>query len=85
MRAMEIRKKDTLVCMAYNSIWDTLQFKGGLLCRLVSLIQIGSVTLMIEIILHIMFSVFVLDLSFGLVRNNKLFLFIYRSKLLSSS
>ena len=48
--------------------------QGGNLCWLVSLIQIGSVILMIESLLQVMFSIWDMDLSLGLVRNNKLLL-----------
>ena len=50
--------------------------QGGNLCWLVSLIQIGPTILMIESLLQVMFLVWDLDLSLGLVRNNKLFLFL---------
>ena len=50
--------------------------QGGNLCWLVSLIQIEPMILMIEILLQVMFSVSDLDLSLGLVRNNKLLLFL---------
>ena len=50
--------------------------QGGNLCELVSLIQIGSVILMIESQLQVMFLVWDLDLSLGLVRNNKFLLFL---------
>jgi hypothetical protein len=53
-----------------------ITFHGGLLCWLVSLIQIGSVTLMIKILLQVMFSALVLDLSLELVRNTRIFLFL---------
>ena len=49
--------------------------QGGKLCWLVSLIQIGLEILMIKNLL-LMFSVWDLDLSLGLVRNNKLLLFL---------
>ena len=47
--------------------------KGGLLYWLVSLIHIGSTTLMIGSILQVMFSALVQDLSLGPVRNNRIF------------
>ena len=50
--------------------------QGGNLCWLVSLIQIGSMILMIESLLQVMFLVWNLDLSLGLVRNNKHLLFL---------
>ena len=53
---------------------------GGNLCWLVSLIQIGPAILMTEILLQIMFSVWDLDLSLGLVRNYKLLLFLRQKK-----
>ena len=49
---------------------------GGHLCWLVSLIQIGPTTLMIGSLLQVMFLVWELDLSLGLVRKNKLLLFL---------
>jgi hypothetical protein len=58
----------------FNSRYIT--FLGVLLYWLVSLIQIGLATLMIKTLLHVMFPALVLDLSLGLVRNNKLFLFL---------
>jgi hypothetical protein len=54
--------------------------QGGLLYWLVSLIQIGSVTLMIESLLQVMFSSLVQDLSLGPVRNNMLFLFLQQKQ-----
>jgi hypothetical protein len=53
-----------------------ITIQGGLLCWLVSLIQIELVTLMIESLLQVIFSALVLDLSLGLVRNNRHFHFI---------
>lgn len=50
--------------------------QGGNLCWLVSLIQIKPAILMIESLLQVMFSVWDLDLLLGLVRNNKLLLFL---------
>ena len=49
--------------------------QGGLLCWLVSLIQVGSVTLIIYSLLHDMFSILVSDLSLVLVGNNTISLF----------
>ena len=62
-------------------IQGTIQFgihysTGGNLCWLVSLIQIGPAIMMIEILLQVMFLVWDLDLSLGLVRNNNLLLFL---------
>ena len=62
-------------------IRGTIQFgihysTGGNLCWLVSLIRIGSATLMIESLLQVMFLDWDLDLSLRLVRNNKLLLFL---------
>ena len=54
--------------------------QGGNLYWLVSLIQIGSAILMIESLLQVMFSVWDLDLSLRLVRNNKLFLFLQQKQ-----
>jgi hypothetical protein len=42
---------------------------------MVSIIQIGPMNLMTESLLHVMFSASVPNLSLGIVRNNKLFLF----------
>jgi hypothetical protein len=66
-------------------VWSTIQFgiyysSGGLLCWLVSLIQIGSMTLMIEIRLQVMFLALVLDPSLGIVINNKLFVSLQQKK-----
>ena len=54
--------------------------QGGNICWLVPLIQIGPAILMIESLLHVMFSVWDMDLSLGLVRNNKVFLFLQQNK-----
>ena len=54
--------------------------QGGNICWLVSLIQIRPMILMIESILQVMFSVWDLDLSLGLVRNNKLLLFLQQKQ-----
>ena len=54
--------------------------QGGNLCWLVSLIQIGPSILMIRSLLQVMFSVWDLDLSLGLVRNNKHFLFLQQKQ-----
>src|SRR5882757_9171358 len=54
--------------------------QGGNLFWLVSLIQIGSAILMIKILLQVMFSIYDLDLSLGLVRNNKLLLFLQQKQ-----
>jgi hypothetical protein len=58
----------------FNSIYITVQ--RGAFFWLVSLIQIGPVTLMIKILLHIIFSSLVPDISLGIVRNNRPWLFI---------
>jgi hypothetical protein len=62
------------VWVQFSSGYITTQ--GGLLYWLVSLIHIGSMTLMIESLLQVMFSSLVQDLSLGPVRNNRLFLFL---------
>ena len=54
--------------------------QGENLCWLVSLIQIGLTILMIEILLQVMFSVWDLDLSVGLVRNNKILVFLQQKQ-----
>jgi nucleoside recognition membrane protein YjiH len=66
------------VGVQFSSGYITVQ--GGLLYWLVSLIQIGSMTLMIEILLQVMFSSLVQDLSLGPVRNNRLFLFLQQKQ-----
>ena len=53
---------------------------GGLLYWLVSLIQIGPMTLMIGNLLQVMFSALVQDLSLGPVRNNRLLHFIQQKQ-----
>jgi hypothetical protein len=58
----------------FSSGYITVQ--GGLLYWLVSLIQIGSATLMIGSLLQVMFSALVQDLSLGPVRNNMLLHFL---------
>ena len=52
----------------------------GNLCWLVSLIQIGLAILIIESLLQVVFSVWDLDLSLGLVRNNKLLFFLQQKQ-----
>ena len=54
--------------------------QGGNLCWLVSLIQIGPAILMIGSLLQVMFLVWDLDVSLGLVRNNKLLLFLQQKQ-----
>ena len=54
--------------------------QGGLLYWLVSLIQIGMMTLMIGSLLQVMFSALVQDLSLGPVRNNRLFHFLHQKQ-----
>ena len=61
-------------CIQFSLGFITIQ--GGHLCWLVSLIHIGSAILMIESLLQVMFLVWDLDLSLGLVRNNRLLLFL---------
>jgi hypothetical protein len=53
---------------------------GGILYWLVSIIQIGPMTLMIKSLLRVMFSTLVWDLSLGLVRNNRLFHFLQQKQ-----
>jgi hypothetical protein len=53
---------------------------GGLLYWLVSLIQIGPVTLMIISLLQVMFSALVQDLALGPVRNKRLFHFLQQKQ-----
>jgi hypothetical protein len=60
----------------YNSVWDTLQFRRGVLCWLVSLNVISLATRMIESLLQVMISALVLDLSLGIVRSNNLLCFL---------
>jgi hypothetical protein len=64
----------TMSMVQFSSGYITVQ--GGLLYWLVSLIQIGSATLMIGNLLQIMFSALVQDLSLGPVRNNRLLHFL---------
>jgi hypothetical protein len=54
--------------------------QGGFFYWLVSLIQIGSVTLMIISLLQVMFSALVQDLSLGPIRNNRLLHFLQQKK-----
>jgi hypothetical protein len=54
--------------------------QGGLPYWLVSLIQIGLVTLMIGSLLQVMFSALVQDLSLGPVRNNRLLHFLQQKQ-----
>ena len=78
--------KPYMVQKEYFDIFEmqfTLGFitvQGGNLCWLVSLIYIGLVIMMIESLLQVMFSVWDLDLSLGLVRNNKLLLFLQQKQ-----
>jgi hypothetical protein len=60
----------TMFVVQFSSGYIT--FQGGLLYWLVSLIQIGSVTLMIRSLLHVRLSTLVQDLSLGPVTNNSL-------------
>jgi hypothetical protein len=53
-----------------------IKFQGGLLYWLVSVISIVLATMMIESLLQVMFLVLVPHLSLGIVRNNRLFLFL---------
>jgi hypothetical protein len=69
----------------FRYVCGTVQFwihysSGGVLYCSVSLIHIGSGTLMIEILLQVMFSSFVHDLSLGPVRNNRLFHFLQQKQ-----
>jgi hypothetical protein len=66
------------VCVQFSSGYITVQ--GRLLYWLVSLIQIGSVTLMIRNLLQVMFSSLVQDLSLGPIRNNRLLHFLQQKK-----
>jgi hypothetical protein len=72
--------KRILLCsvVQFSSRYITVQ--GGLLYWLVSLIQIGSMTLMIRSLLQVMFSALVQDLSLGPVRNNRLFHFLQQKQ-----
>jgi hypothetical protein len=75
----EIHWKEDKRILRY--VCGTVQFEihyssGGLLYWLVSLIQIGPMTLMIGSLLQVMFSALVQDLSLGPVRNNRLFHFL---------
>jgi hypothetical protein len=54
--------------------------QGGLPYWLVSLIQIGLVTLMIGSLLQVMFLALVQDLSLGPVRNNRLLHFLQQKQ-----
>jgi hypothetical protein len=56
--------------------WGYITTHEGILYWLVSLIHIGMTILMIESPLQVIFSSLVLDLSFGHVRNNKIFMFL---------
>jgi hypothetical protein len=79
--------KETKRILWYVGVQFSLGYitvQGGLLCWLVSLIQIGSMTLMIESLLQVMFSALVLDLSLGIVRNNRLFLFLQQKQSMSN-
>jgi hypothetical protein len=62
----------------FSSGYITIQ--GGLLYFLVSLIQIGSTTLMIGSLLQVMFSALVQDLSLGPERNNMLLHFLQQKQ-----
>jgi hypothetical protein len=66
------------VVVQFSSGYITVQ--GGLLYWLVSLIQIGSATLMIGSLLQVMFSALVQDLSLGPVRNNRLLHFLQQKQ-----
>jgi intracellular septation protein A len=62
----------------FNSRYIRVQ--RGLLYWLVSLIHIGSTTLMIGSLLQVMFSALVQDLSLGPVRNNRLLKFFQQKR-----
>ena len=67
--------------MILRYVHGTVQFEihyssEGTPILVVSLIQIGSVTLMIGSLLQVMFSALVQDLSLGPVRNNMLLQFL---------
>jgi hypothetical protein len=68
----------TIYVVQFSLGYITVQ--GGLLYWLVSLIKIGSVTLMIEILLQVMFSALVQDLSLGPIRNNRLLHFLQQKQ-----
>jgi hypothetical protein len=79
----EIHWKVTKRILCMSGVQFSLGYittQGGLLYWLVSLIQIGSMTLMIESLLQVMFSALVQDLSLGPVRNNMLFLFLQQKQ-----
>ena len=78
----EAKKILCYVCVQFSSGYITVQ--GGLLYWLVSLIQIGSATLMIRNLMQVMFSALVQDLSLGPIRNNRCFTFFSRSRVQSS-
>ena len=68
----------TMFMVQFSSGYITVQ--GGLLYWLVSLIQIGSATLMIGSLLQVMFSALVQDLSLRPVRNNRLLHFLQQKQ-----
>jgi hypothetical protein len=76
LKPLENRKKGYFGMSMVEFSLGYITVQGQLLCWLISLIQIGSETLMIENLLYVMFSALVLDLSHRLVRNNKKFLFL---------
>lgn len=61
-------------------ISEYITVQGGLLYWSISLIHIGPTTMMIGILLYVMFSSLVQDLSLGPIRNNRIFLFLQWNK-----
>jgi hypothetical protein len=68
----------TMFMVQFSSRYITIQ--GEHLYWLVSLIQIGPVTLMIRNILQVMFSALAQDLSLGPIRNNRFFYFLQQKQ-----
>jgi hypothetical protein len=76
MKTIEKQQKGYFIISGVQFSLGYITVQGGLLWWLVSLIQTGPTTLMIESLLQVMFSLLVPYLSLGLVRNNKLLLFL---------
>jgi hypothetical protein len=76
MKAIEKQLKGYFGMSGVQFYPGYITIQEGLLYWLVSLIQIRSMTLMIESLLQVMFLALVQDLSLGPVRKNKLLLFL---------
>jgi len=66
-----------------SNVWFNMGYiivQGGVLYWLVSLFLIGTKILIIEGLLEVMFSTFFPDLSLGIIRNNRVFIFLQQKQ-----